>query len=138
MDYFFEFHWWYILIAFIFFLAFSGKGGIVVTRLTARLKILDDRFIGCLPEADYCIFKEGEPHKFEIEIEDLAIPVGEELEFQINGETLAFVKVTSKNKAKFEQWSDGNVKFPIIKKGDEIDIKYEGEVVLKGTFQLNR
>ena len=83
MDYFMEFHWWYIPIGFIFllFLFGKGKGGVVVKRFTANMEILDQRFDGCRPEAKYSIFKEGSPDHIEIEVEKLPIQVGEELKF---------------------------------------------------------
>ncbi len=120
-----EFHWWYIFIGLIFFFIFfgKGKGGVVVKRLTANMEILDQRFDECRPEAEYSTFKEGSPDHIDIEIEQLPIQVGEELEFQLNRKTLANVKVERDKEAEFDQWSD------------ELVIKYQGVDVLKGTFQ---
>jgi len=136
MDYFMEFHWWYILIGvFLFFIIFGeGKGGIVVKKLTANIEVLDPRFESCEPEADYSIFKEGKPHHIEIEVDRLSIPVGDELVFEINGKLLANVKVERDKEAEFEHWSDEGVDFPVIKEGDELVIRYQNTDVLKGTF----
>lgn len=130
------FHWWYVPVAFILlFLVFGKrKGGIVVSRVTAYLEVLDTRFAGCRTEAKYSTFKEGSPDHIEIEVKDLSIPVGDELEFLINGKALAMVKVSPKHKAEFDYWSDEGVDFPIIKEGYELVIKYQGVDVLKGRF----
>jgi hypothetical protein len=136
MDYFMTFHWWYVPVVFILlFIVFGkGKGGLVVTRVTANLENLDHRFAKCPTEAKYSTFKEGTPDHIEIEVKELPIPVGDELEFLINGKTLAMVKVKSNQKAEFDYWSDEEVDFPIIKKGYELVIKYQGADILKGTF----
>lgn len=135
MDYFLEFHWWYILVGFFLLILFNkGKGGVVVKRFTANMKILDQRFIECLPEATYSVFKKGKPEKIDIEIENLFLQTGEELEFLINGKVLSHVKVKSNKEAEFEHWSDEGVDFPKIHEGDELVIKYQGIDVLKGTF----
>ena len=137
MDYFLEFHWWYVLVAIVFFFAVfgKGKGGAVVKRLTARLEILDPRFEGCRSEADYCIFKEGSPDHIEIELERLSIPAGEELDFQLNGKTFAKVIIEPDLEAEFDHWSDDGIDFPVIKEGDELVIKYQNVDVLKGRFR---
>jgi hypothetical protein len=49
MDYFMEFHWWYVFI---------------------------QRFAGCVTEAKYKTFKEGSPDHIEIDVERLSIPEG--------------------------------------------------------------
>lgn len=135
MEYFMQFHWWYILAGFVLcFIVFGkGKGGLVVKRVTAKLEILDQRFAKCPAEAKYSTFKEGSPDHIEIKIKELPAFVGEELEFQINEEKLAMVRV-GRNKAEFDYWSDEGVGFPVIKEGDELVIKYQGVVVLKGIF----
>ena len=137
MDYFMQFHWWYIPVGFVVcFIVFGkGKGGFVVTRLTANMEILDQRFTGCRPEAKYSTFKEGRPDHIEIEVDRLSLPAGEELAIEINGETLAKVKVKSNKEAEFDHWSDEDVDFPVIKEGDELVIRYQGADALKGTFQ---
>lgn len=139
MDYFLQFHWWYIPIGVIgFFLVFGkGKGGLVVKSFTAKMQILDDRFQGCDPEAEYVIFKEGKPVKLEIEIERLTIPVGDELEFHINGNLLATVLVEQDGEAEFDHYSDEGVAFPAIDAGDELVVRYQNVDVLKGTFELS-
>lgn len=133
-----EFHWWYILVALvlIFIIFGKGKGGMVVQGFYADLQILDERFQGCEREARYSIFKEGKPHHIEIELEGLTIPVGDKLDFMINGKKLATVLVEQDKEAEFEHWSDGNVSFPVIKEGDELIIKYQNADALKGTFRL--
>ncbi len=139
MDYFLQFHWWYVLIAIVLLFIFTGKskGGIVVKRFTADMQILDDRFLGCDPEADYSIFKEGKPDHIEIEIERLTIPVGDELEFYLNGKLLSKVSVKRNKEAEFDHWSDEDVTFPKIKEGDEVIVKYQGVDALKGIFKLS-
>lgn len=139
MDYFLQFHWWYVLIAIVLLFIFTGKskGGIVVKRFTADMQILDDRFLGCDPEADYSIFKEGKPDHIEIEIERLTIPVGDELEFYLNGKLLSKVSVKRNKEAEFDHWSDEDVSFPKIKEGDEVIVKYRGVDALKGIFKLS-
>lgn len=138
MDYFMEFHWWYLIIGIVVLFLFFGKskGGVVVKRLTANMHILDERFQGCEPEADYSIFKEGKPDHIDIEIERLTIPVGEELELQLNGKTFAKFVVKRNNEAEFDYWSGEGVKFPKINEGDELVIRYKNVDVLKGVFQL--
>jgi len=137
VDYFMEFHWWYILVgAFLFFIIFGkGKGGVVVRRYTANMEVLDPRFEGCRTEAEYSVFKKGQPEHIDIEIEQLSIPVGEELEFQLNGETLANVRVERDKEAEFDHWSDEGVDFPAVREGDELIVKYQNVNVLKGIFQ---
>ena len=132
-----EFSWWYVVGGlFLIFLVFGKrKGGVVVRRYTAQLKVLDPRFEGCRPEASYSTFKEGSPDHIDIELEDLTIPVGEELEFMLNGELLATVPVERDREAEFDHWSDEGVDFPAIVEGDELVIRYQGVDVLRGTFQ---
>ena len=139
MEYFSQFHWWYvplgIVLAFIFF--GKGKGGIVRKSFTADFQILDDRFKSCRPEADFCIFAEDQPVKLDIDIERLPLDIGEELEFYINGELLAKVPVKKDGRdreAEFEHYSDEGVAFPHIAEGDELVIRYEGVDVIKGRF----
>lgn len=135
MDYFMEFHWWYLVVGFIFlFVVFGkGKGGVVKKRVAASLEILDDRFAECPNEAKYSTFKEGSPDHIEIKVKDLPLPDGDILEFQVNNKALAIVEV-KRNKAEFDYWSDEEVGFPVIIEGDELVIKYQGIAVLKGTF----
>jgi hypothetical protein len=132
-----EFHWWYIVVGVIlFFMVFGkSKGGVVVQRFTANMEILDPRFDGCHTEADYSIFKEGSPDHIEIEVERLTIPVGDELDFQLNGKSLAIVRVERDMEAEFDHWSDEGIYFPAIKDGDELIIKYQNTNVLKGIFR---
>ena len=137
MEYFFQFHWWYVLVGIVLIFAFfgKGKGGVVVQRFRADLEILDPRFEGCRPEADYCIFKGGKPDHIEIEIEKLSIPVGDQLAFFINGELLAHVEVQRDKEAEFDHWGDDGVVFPVVKAGDTLVIQYQNTDVLKGTFR---
>ena len=136
MDYFMEFHWWYLIVGFILLFIIFGKskGGVVVNRVTASLETLDTRFAGCPTEAKYSTFKEGSPDHIEIKVKELPVPAGDQLEFLINQKTLAMVQVKHKKKAEFDCWSDENVDFPVIKKGDELLIKYQGVDVFRGTF----
>jgi hypothetical protein len=136
MDYFLEFHWWYLLIGFLVFTFIrKGKGGIVVQRYTAQFDVIDPRFQQCLPEANYAIFKEGSPDRIDIEIDKLPLASGETVEFHINGLMLVKVKVSRGKEAEFDHWGDEGVDFPIIKGGEVLDVKYLGETVLKGVFQ---
>jgi|GEM_PF-3401330 len=140
MEYLTQFHWWYvpvgIVLAFVFF-GKGGKGGIVVKRFSATFEILDDRFKTSRPEADFCVFKEGKPVKLEIDVERLALQIGDELEFYINGKLLAKVPVKKDGRdceAEFEHYSDEGVDFPHIKEGDEVVIRYDSVDVMKGRF----
>ena len=136
MDYFFEFHWWYILIGVLFVIAFGkGKGGFVVKRFTADLELLDDRFKACRTEASYAIFKEGSPDHIEIEIENLFLCAGEVLEIFLDGKFLATATVEKDKEAEFDHWSDEGVSFPEIKGGEHLVIKYKGTPIFQGTFQ---
>lgn len=136
MDYFLEFHFWYLIAALPLFMFFGkGKGGIVVKRLSAEMKILDPRFDQCRPDASYAMFKEGSPDHIDIEVKNLFLAVDETLEFQLNGKMLAVAKVKRNKKAKFDHWSDEGVNFPKIKVGDELVIRYQDVDVLKGRFQ---
>jgi len=139
MEYFFEFHWWYIFVGLILLMIIfgKGKGGIVAKSYSADLKILDEQFKNCLPEAKYCIFKEGQPEKIEIEVEKLPLKTGETLELHLNETHLASMIVKKDKEAEFEHWSDGNVSFPKIKEGDTVLIKYLNRDILKGVFQQN-
>lgn len=136
MDYFMEFQWWYILAGILIFSVLFGKkrGGLIVKRFTAALEVLDERFKDSPIEAKYNIFKKGPDH-IEIEVKELSIPVDDELEIHLNGVLLAKVKVKKNRKAKFDHWSDGDVKFPAIKDGDKLVIQYQNVDVLKGTFR---
>ena len=137
MEYFEEFHWWYVLIGIVLLFLFFGKskGGMVKKRVTADLAVLDERFAACITEADYSIFKEGSPDHIEIEVEQLPIEAGEELAFELNGETLALVTVNRKQEAEFDHWSDEGIDFPVVKEGDVLVIKYQGVDVFKGAFR---
>lgn len=137
MDYFLEFHWWYVLIGFVLLIKFTGKskGGIVVKGFTADMQILDERFNDCDPDASYYIFKAGKPDHIDIEVERLSIPVGDELEFYLNGKLLAKAEVKKDKEAEFDHWSDEDVYFPKINEGDELVVKYQNEDVIKGTFK---
>jgi len=98
------------------------------------MQILDDRFQGCDPDADYSIFKEGKPDHIDIEIERLTIPVGDELELYLNGKLLSKVIVKRNKEAEFDHWADEDVTFPKVKEGDELIVKYQGSDALKGIF----
>ncbi len=136
MDYFLEFHWWYLLVAFLLVLVFGkGKGGVVAKSFTANLEILDERFKHCRPEARYAIFKNGSPDHIEIELDDLFLEAGELLDFYIDGNRLAQVAVKRNKEAEFDHWGDEGVEFPKIAGGEELVIRYKGAAVLKGTFQ---
>lgn len=113
----------------------KSRGGRVITRYTAKFQILDPRFETSRPEADYNIFKDGKPHKFEIDLERLPLSEGEELKFYINGKLLSDVKVDNELEAKFEHWSDEDVDFPQIIEGDILDIIFKGAHVMQGIFE---
>lgn len=135
MDYFLQFHWWYLVVGFLLFIVFAkGKGGVVVKRFTAHLEILDPRFAECRPEAKYSKFKEGSPDHIEIELENLFLEPGEELEFWLDGELLSEVSVENDHEAEFDHWSDEGVSFPVINGGEELVIRYQNTDVLKGIF----
>ena len=57
------------------------------------MSILDRRFEQCRPKVSHSIFKEGNPHHIDIEIEKLFLQVDEELELYLNDNMLAKVKV---------------------------------------------
>ena len=137
MNYFLEFHWWYLVVVFVgFFWIFgSKKGGVVTTRYTATLEVKDGRFEQCRSEADYTMFKPGRPHHIDIEIDALPLDAGEEIEFELNGSVLAKVRVKSNREAEFDHWSDGDVSFPQIQEGDVLVVKHQGLEILRGTFQ---
>lgn len=139
MEYFMQFHWWYILIALFLLICFTGKhrGGVVVKRFTADIEVLDPHFETCDIQADYSIFKEGKPHHFEIEIEELTIPIGDELLFLINGKILSTVTVKKDKEAEFDYWSDEGIYFPGIKEGDELLVRYQKTDVIRGVFHQN-
>ena len=140
MEYLASFHWWYIPLGLFFLILFfgKGKGGIVKERFTAKMEVLDERFRDCRPEADYCIFKEGEPHHIDIEIDNLPLEKGEELRLWVNERKLALVKVKANREAEFDHWSDEDVQFPVIREGDELAVSYEEEDVLKGVFYRDK
>ena len=131
-----EFHWWYVPVGLVLvFLLFGrGKGGVVRVRYTAVPDIVDERFADCRVEAKYSIFKSGSPDHIEIELENLTIPVGDELEFLINDKLLATVPVEQDREAEFDHWSDEDVDFPVIQEGDRLLVRYQGSDVLQGEF----
>jgi len=137
MDYFLQFHWWYVPLGVVLLFLFFGKskGGIVVKRFSANMQILDDRFQSCDPKADYSIFKKGKPDHIDIEIQRLTIPVGDELELYLNGEHFATVAVKPNKEVEFDPWGDEGVAFPKVDDGDELVVKYQGDDALKGTFK---
>jgi len=140
MDYFLQLHWWYLLIAFVLLVMFTGKrkGGIVVKSFKAEMQILDDRFQDCDADANYSIFKEGKADHIDIDLEKLIIPIGDELEFHLNGKLLAKVNVKRKKEAEFDHWADEEgVTFPRVNEGDKLVVKYQGTDVLKGVFRSN-
>jgi len=136
MEYFSEFHWWYLLVGFFILVLFTGKGGVVVKRYSADFTILDESFKDCILEATYSIFKKGKPEKFEVEVKNLSLTAGETLEVLINGAHLANISVKKDKEAEFEHWSDEGVYFPKIVDGDSITIKYTGKDIFKGTYKL--
>jgi hypothetical protein len=136
MEYFFEFHWWYVLVGLIIIAGLTGKGGRVVKMYSADLKILDERFKNCMPKAEYKIFKEGQPDKIDIEVENLPLKIDETLDVLINGALLSRISVKIGKEAKYEHWSD-EAYFPQIKKGDVVVINYFGKKFLEGTFEAS-
>ena len=134
------YHWIAIVIGVVLFLKLFGKskGGAIVSRVTADLKVLSPQFQSCRPEAKYLTFKEGKPNKIDIEIENLPLQPGEVLDFYINRKLLSRVEVKRDLEAEFEHWSDEGVDFPHINPGDQLDIAYQNTLVLSGVFQLNR
>ena len=137
MEYFAEFHWWYVIVGLVVLMMFNGKGGFVVKGYTAKLTILDDRFKDCVPTASYSIFKEGQPDKIDVDIEELSLPVGDTMELLLNGKRFASIEVERDREAEFEYWSDEGKEFPVIKEGDELIVQYQGTEVLKGCFALD-
>lgn len=136
MDYFMQFHWWYVLIAIVLLMKFTGKGGMVVESFEAEMQILDPRFEGCEPSAEYKIFKKGQPHRIDLEVENLTLPVGDSLSFILNGKLLGEGKVDKSGEAEFEHWADEEgITFPQVKAGDVLVIQYQNKDVLKGTFE---
>ncbi|WP_195758362.1 hypothetical protein [Kangiella sp. HZ709] len=135
-----QFHWWYILVGIILFFILFGKkkGGVVSTRLTASMQVLDSRFQDCKSEADFTSFKNDGPEHIDIEIEQLPLKVNEELEFLINGNLLATVKVKRNLEAEFDHWADEDIEFPMVHDGDELIIVYDNTEVLKGIFRFNQ
>ena len=121
----------------LFFVVFGkggGRGGVVVSRVTADLRPIDPEFKRCRPEAKYSTFQEGKPHKIDIEIENLPLQPGEVLSFYINRQLLANVEVERDREAEFEHWSDGDVPFPQINAGDQLDVVYQNKAVMSGIF----
>lgn len=136
MDYFLEFHWWYILVGVALFMVVGkGKGGLVVKRFSADLKVLDPRFEACRTEATYAIFKEGSPDHIEIEVENLFLDVGEVLEIFLDDSLLAKIEVKKDKEAEFDHWSDEAVRFPKISGGEHVVIKYKNAAVFAGVFE---
>ncbi len=133
-----EFHWWYILVGIILFFLFFGKkkGGVVTTRLIADMQVLDSRFESCKPKANYTTFKNDGPDHIDIEIERLSLSENQELEFLINGNLLAKVKVKRNKEAEFDHWADEDIHFPVIHEGDELIVIYDNTEILKGIFRL--
>jgi len=116
---------------------FTGKGGLVKKQYIADLEIMDERFSGCISKASYSIFKEGKPEKVRIKLEELTIPIDDQLELYLNDKNLAKIQVNKNKKAKYRIWSDEDSQFPEINAGDELTVKYEGKEVLKGFFELD-
>ena len=131
------FSWWYVVggLLAVFVLFGKKRGGVVVKRYTAKLEVLDPQFEECRPEAEYKTFKEGSPDHIEIELENLTVPVGAQLELVLNGESFATIEVDRRREAEFDHWSDEEVHFPKIVEGDELVVRYEGAEVLRGTFR---
>lgn len=135
-----QYPWIFIVIGALFFLKFlikRGKGGSVVTRVTADLQVLDPQFQACETEAKYITFKEGQPDKIDIEIEDLPLQAGEVLDFYINRQLLSRVEVKRNLEAEFEHWSDEDVALPIINAGDQLDIVYQNRPIMSGVCQVD-
>jgi len=150
VEYFLEFHWWYVpsflvLLFVLFGNPFFGtssfgkyRGGVVRRKLVADLEVLDPRFGDCVTEASYNVFKQGTPDHIEIELENLPLDPGEALVFEINQRPLAECIVAQDREAEFDHWSDENVKFPVIQEADELVVKHAGTEIFRGTFQLDR
>ena len=135
-----QYRWVFIAIGVVFFFILlfkGGKGGRVVTRVTADLQVLDPRFQACETVAKYVTFKEGQPDKIEIEIEDLPLQPGEVLDFYINRQLLSRVEVKRSLEAEFEHWSNEDVAFPIVNAGDQLDIVYQNRPIMSGIFQVD-
>ena len=139
MEHFEQYRWIYIAIGVVFFLKLfaKGKGGAVVSKVTADFRVLDPQFQSCRPEARYVTFKEGKPHKIDIEVENLPLQAGEFLEFYINRTLLSRAEVKRDLEAEFEHWSDEGVAFPQINAGDQLDIVYQNRAVVSGVFSLS-
>ena len=133
-----EFKWVLIIIGVIAFLIIfskgSSKGGVVVNRVKADLNILSPQFAKCRPEASYTTFKEGKPHKIDIEVENLPLQPGEVLDVYINRKLLSRIEVERDREAEFEHWSNEGVEFPQIQAGDKIDFVYQNQAVISGVF----
>lgn len=140
MEYFMEFHWWYLLLLSYVLFALplpKGKGGFVVKGFNANLEVIDERFKDCQSDASYSIFKQGQPDKIDIEIDGLPLSVGDELELVLNGVMFANEKIKRAHEIEYEYWGDEGVDFPSVKEGDVLVIRYQGKDVLKGRFQLD-
>lgn len=135
MDNLLEFNWWYILIAVIIFaIVKRGKGGVVTKRYEAKLVAVEPSFQGCKTEATYAVFKEGRPDHINIEIDNLPIAAGEEVELLMDGQRFARVKVNRRSSIDFDHWSDETTSFPVVSGGEDLCVRFQGSDLFKGTF----
>jgi len=137
-EYFLEFHWWYVLVAFIILFIFFGesKGGVVTHRFYTDLSAIDDRFSKCVGYSSRSFFKNMKDEKFKVEIDKIPLERGEELDIHINDKFFRTEKVKRNREIEFDIWLDDKLvdNFPKVMPKDKIVVFYNKYPILEGVY----
>ncbi len=135
MEYFLEFHWWYLLVGIALLFIFFGKGGVVKYSFTAELEPIDEIVKDCRGYCARKFFRNGKDEKFVVDIQDISLPAGEHLELYINSTLLETLTVKKSREIEFDTWNTDEG-FPNIQPGDKVEIRYQNKPVFSGTFKM--
>ena len=134
MEYWMEFHWWYIPVVIIVLFIFFGKGGVVIDRFEAKLEAQEARFKDCDAHCTRKFFKNGKDESFQVDIQDIDLPAGDEVAVMINGALLKMLKVKKSKEIEFDIWNDAE-DYPIVQPQDTVEIQYNNKPIFVGVFK---
>ncbi len=134
MEYFLEFHWWYIAVILLLHFIFFAKGGVVIDEFVAQLEPLDERFKNCEGYCNRRFFKNGKDEKFTVDIQHIDLPVGEEVTLLLNQKVFKKLKMQKRQRIEFDIWNSDE-SFPLIQIGDKVEIHYQGQPIFEGVFK---
>lgn len=134
MEYFLEFHWWYVLVVIVLLFVFFGKGGVVKYSFVAELEPIDEIVKDCRGYAARKFFRNGKDEKFVVDIQDISLLAGELVELYLNAALFKTLTVKRSREIEFDIWNTDE-QYPKVQLGDEVEIRYLNKPIFSGTFR---